>query len=238
MKGLLLLIFSFGIISHLIAHENDFEIAISQEKKLKEVAQELTFHFGNGISKEILFALDIDEPPSKDVKVRLIWDKAKDMRKHGQFLGYPRDYYRGLSHEEQNDIRFIVNFLANHSILKIAAHRSDLEAAGDRIDQVHPLNFLAYVFCHEELKVCFHNIRSKGWVWGDFIGGLKESLMTEAKNSNMKDEYVRDFSKKVSCQGSLYPQIAPAVHEQNWNEFIHILMTQIPRSGDHDRHDD
>src|SRR5262245_8490538 len=71
----------------------------------------------------------------------------------GGYLGYPRNYNAEITREEKSDIRFIITSLANKSLISIGIAKPDLEAAGDRIEHIHPLRFLMAVFTDEELKV-------------------------------------------------------------------------------------
>ena len=158
----------------------------------------------------------------------------KAARNQGGYLGYPRNYHQELTREEKADIRFIVTFLANKSLITIGLAKPDLEAAGDRIEHVHPLRFLMTVFTDEELKVGIRNIRGRGWVWNHFVGGFRDSLSTEMGIDNMKKEFIYDFAHQVRIPPEL---IIPAVSNQNWDTFIDLLITHIPRVGDHDRFD-
>jgi hypothetical protein len=158
----------------------------------------------------------------------------KDVKRHGQYLGYPRNYEVALTDAEKKDIYTIVTFLADQSLLSIAAHRSELEATGDRIDAIHPLNFLATVFTNEELKVGIRNIRKKGWIWGDFIGGIKEALATESKINNLREDQIKDFCKRVKID----PRVLFAPYKnKNWDELIDTLIKKVPRAGQYDRYD-
>ena len=123
------------------------------------------------------------------------WNKKAE-RQSGGSLGYPRDYSSGYTQEEFSDIQFIVRTLADKSLVTIAKERYSLESAGDRIDHVHPLNFLLAVFTDEEMKVAVRNIRSKGWVWSNFIGGIRQTLSTESDINNVVP-YVQDFANKL-----------------------------------------
>jgi hypothetical protein len=155
-------------------------------------------------------------------------------RNQGGYLGYPRNYLTDVTPEEKNDIRFIVTTLANKSLIAIALSKPELEQAGDRIDHIHPLRFLMTVFTDEELKVGIRNIRGKGWVWNHFLGGLREALSTETQIGNMKEDYIQNFSKIVSINPIL---IQPAILHQKWDDFVDLLITNIPRKGDHDRYE-
>ncbi len=152
----------------------------------------------------------------------------------GKELGYPRDYCSEVTYEEMVDIRYIVTSLANKPLLSIALIKSDLEAAGDRIDHLHPLRFLMTVFTDEELKVGIRNIRGRGWVWKHFVGGLKNCMSTESRIGNMCDEHIIHFSDVVQVD----PENAlELVSTHQWDAFIEYLIRAVPRDGDHDRYD-
>ncbi len=152
-------------------------------------------------------------------------------RRQGGYLGYPRNYHAPLAPNEIADIRYIVTFLANKSIISIFNNQSSLESAGDRIDHIHPLRFLEAVFGDDELKVGVRNIRNKSLVWKDFIGGVKESLTTESSIGNVNDQQLLDFCTRLKIS---YHNVSPLVMQKRWDEFVDALI-KIPRTGDYDR---
>lgn len=155
-------------------------------------------------------------------------------RGHEQFLGSPRDYDAPLTAQEQKDVHYIITMLANYSFISIAAHKGDLEAAGRRIDHLHPLAFFREVFTNEELKVGLRNIRMKGpWIWDHFCGGICESLAVAWQNNNLTDEQVIDFADIVEVDLGL---IYASVQEQQWEYFVQLLIAHVPRKGDYDRY--
>jgi hypothetical protein len=156
------------------------------------------------------------------------------LKRHGENLGRPRSYEKELTAAEKNDIHYIMTTLANSSLISIAIHRSSLESAGDRIDHIHPIKFLTHVFTNEELKVAMRNIRGRGWIWGDFSSGVKESLATEAALNNIKKEFIHDLAKKVELHSHV---LIDPYQNNNWEELIETLITKVPRKGDYDRYD-
>lgn len=158
----------------------------------------------------------------------------KQVRTQGHYLGHPRHYFSELKSHEKEDIRFILQSLSNKTLISLAFIKSDLEAAGHRIDHLHPLRFLMTVFSDEELKTCIRNIRARAWVWNHFIGGLKDSLTTESSIGNIKVEHVLHFSEQLNISPDL---VSDSIFTQTWDEFVDLLITQIPRLGDHDRYD-
>jgi hypothetical protein len=150
------------------------------------------------------------------------------------YAGY-RDYDKKATESEKEDLRYIMKIMATKSVASLLKYRTELEAAGDRIDRVHPLRFLETVFTDEELKVYMHNIRKRGgWIWGEFIKGLKGSLQDEAEIGNMTDDMIFDFSCQVGIDIS---KIQGQIHGHKWEDFIKSLIIHIPREGDSDRYD-
>lgn len=137
-----------------------------------------------------------------------------------------RDYNAGLSASEQEDIRYILRTLANSSLLKIGASEGPLKKAGDRIDAVHPLRFLEYVFNDEELKVCMHNIQNRPWVWKQFSSGIIGSFNEEQSKGNIKVDFINNFTKILKIAPNV---VNGPIQNHNWEELIITLITNIPR---------
>ena len=66
-----------------------------------------------------------------------------------QTTSVPRDYWANPSQQEVNDITYIVRTLANESLLKIKKEESSLKRTGDRVDHLHPFQFLLVIFTNE-----------------------------------------------------------------------------------------
>lgn len=152
----------------------------------------------------------------------------------GKKKHHSRDYNARVTSDEKSNISYIVKTLGNKTLVKIAASKSSLEKAGDKVNHVHPLRFLMCIFTDEELKAAFYNVTQRGWVWKDFMKGLTDSLNEESKHNNLKNEYIIDFAKNVGIDPNLI--LAP-IAEKRWNDLINILVTYIPRQGDPTRYD-
>ncbi len=157
-----------------------------------------------------------------------------DVGKHGQYLGYLRDYYDPLTSEDNANIRHIVLSLANKSLISLLANKKHLEDVGDRVDHVHPLKFCLPIFTDEEMKVAIRNVRARGWVWDSFIGGMADSFETERALDNMKVEFLVDFANEVGVDVNL---LYPAVQQRKWEAFVDLLIKHVPRRGDYDHYD-
>ena len=147
---------------------------------------------------------------------------------------YVRVYHAPLTEQEKADIRYIIITLANKSLTKLYQNKSHLDHVGDRIKPVHPLTFLEYVFTNDELIVGIRNIRKRGWVWDDFISGLKGSLKDELEKNNLQDEFIIEFANKIEIDIS---SIYPTIQNQQWVEFVDTLIKIVPRKGGGGRYD-
>lgn len=148
--------------------------------------------------------------------------------------GQGRDYEVGPTPSQVADIHYIVTTLADKSLISILTHKSELEAAGARIEMLHPFQFLKVIFLDEKLKVAIRNLRRKGWVWEDFFDGLKSSLIEEKNRGNLSDFHIQDFASAVGLDVNViyYP-----IQQGHWGTFFDLLITQIPRKGNYDRYD-
>lgn len=145
----------------------------------------------------------------------------------------PRSYAAGVAASEAADISYIVKTLANSSLPKIKSAESALKKAGDRIDPIHPLQFLGYVFTTEELKVAIRNLQGRSWVWSDFISGLTDTLAEENGKNNIQP-YLQDFANKINVNVNI---IAPLQQAGKWDKFVTTLIDIVPRADGSGRYD-
>lgn len=193
----------------------EIEDTLSDVAALETMKMELAFE-NNGYAKKM--------PWFGKVKV-----------KHGKYLGYPREYVAQINDQEKAAIRYIVDYLSNpkHGPFALLDHKETLEKYGDSIDHLHPLNFLMAIFSDEEMKVKIISLRGRSLVWGDFIGGVKHSLATEAANENITYNQIDHFASVVGVQSH---EIVPYIAERKWDQFIDYLISKVQRRGDFNRY--
>lgn len=143
-----------------------------------------------------------------------------------------RNYNVAPTAQQKTDISYIVNTLSNASLLKVASAESSLKKAGERIDSVHPLQFLIYVFNQEELKVSMRNLQGRSWVWKEFLEGITKTL-TKENAAGRVQPYMQDFAKKVGLDVSV---IKPSFQNGKWEKLIDILIKNVPRKGETGRY--
>lgn len=143
-----------------------------------------------------------------------------------------RSYEAGVTPAQAADIAYIVKTLANSSLPKIKSAESSLKKAGERIDIVHPLQFLSCIFSNEELKVCLRNLQGRTWVWKDFLGGLTDTLAEENARGNVAP-YLSDFAQKAHVNAT---ELNPSAQAGNWKRFVNKLIELAPRAPGSDRY--
>lgn len=140
-----------------------------------------------------------------------------------------RNYDAPLTKQEKSDISYIIKYLSEKPAHTLLWHKFSLEAAGGRIDHVHPLRFFICVLTDEELaegiKKIYRNRTSTsgGWVWNDFVEGIKESLKEEYHRNNLRDDQLTEFAKIVGIESR---ELFVNVHERKWTEFVvHLIKS-------------
>lgn len=145
-----------------------------------------------------------------------------------------RIYDARLTSSEKEDISYIVNTLGMASLGKITKNKSALKRAGKRVDNVHPLNFLAVIFSDDKMRTAIHAMKDRKWVWDGFYDGIRGSLSEESAKDNLKEAFVEDFCHRLNIDAH---KVLPLVQIHEWNNFIKTLLKLMPRSGDADRYD-
>jgi len=210
-----------------ITDEQEFCFDVAETESLREIAMRVRELSNNRPENYLIVFSDNEE-------LAMYSDYDQSMQTRGGSLGHPRDYYCLVTAEEKSDLYFIVTTLANKSLVALAMARSELEGAGDRIEHIHPLRFLHTIFTDEELKVAIKNTRSRGWVWNNFMSGLKSSFYTEYEIGNIREEHILDFCSQVKIDPRI---IEPAVQRQEWDQFVDLLIRHVPREGGSGRYD-
>ena len=108
-----------------------------------------------------------------------------------------RDYYRPVTQEEKSYIAYIVKTLSDKNEAALLFCKGSIEAAGKKIDHIHPLKFLEVIFTDEELKTKVRNIRKKSFVWKSFRDGTADSFKDEQRVDNVHEEYLVSFVQSL-----------------------------------------
>lgn len=144
-----------------------------------------------------------------------------------------RDYYAPITKNDKKDIAFIVTTLAWENVTDVWSKESDLRSAGDRIDSVHPLNFLRVIFSDDELIAGISAIKERKvpTLKKKFFKGITSSLKEEANEKNLLP-CVEDFANRLDISKT---KIYPYLEDGKYDEFIDKLIELKPRKGA-DRH--
>ena len=144
-----------------------------------------------------------------------------------------RDYNASLKSSEKSDIKFLITTMGNSSLPKILANKSALKKAGDRVDGVHPLRFLACIFSDEEMKAAMANLQGRTWVWTEYLNGVNDSFNTENKLNNVM-QYMPDFAKNLNVD---FATVNGLALNNQWTDLVDYLIKVIPRKGNPGRYD-
>ncbi|MEM1281954.1 MAG: hypothetical protein AAGG81_00215 [Chlamydiota bacterium] len=145
-----------------------------------------------------------------------------------------RDYYKGPTKNNIEDMRYIVLTLGNQPLLKLKKFKSSLKSAGDRIDDVHPLHFWRVIFTNDQTVSAIHSMKRRKMVWKPFIKGMSDSLDEAAKRNNLRAEYIQDFANHIGIDASLFEDY---LYKRDWEGFAKALLTHVPRPEGTDRYD-
>lgn len=186
-------------------------VNVESEENFLDVIADLKSNYGH--DKE--FIVDFMEKPA--IAAKSIAKKATDSKNYG----------KSVSSSEKSDIRYIITTLGFSSLVKIAQSKSSLKKAGKRVDNIHPLRFLLTIFSDEEMKAGIYSMRNRGWIWGEFIGGVKDSCEEVSSANNLGLNLVADFASRLGVDPNI---LYPSVINHQWEQMVNILIDTIPRS--------
>lgn len=138
-------------------------------------------------------------------------------------LATQRDYYSPMNEQEQADIRYIITTLSEKSYPGLLVAKGSLESAGQRVENVHPLRFLCFIFSETDLRVAVYNVSQRSFVWKQFMDGMGESLDKEVVRNNLNNEHLNDFLLTIDVEAA---PVKPHFDKQKWSKFVKAVIDQ------------
>ncbi|MCI5051742.1 MAG: hypothetical protein MRY21_01235 [Simkaniaceae bacterium] len=130
------------------------------------------------------------------------------------------DFKIVISSRQQECIYNIIKTMGTHSVFGLLKKKKKLQAMGDEIDNVPPLQFLGVIFTHEELPQYMPKIRSNVFKWSNLIGGLKKTLRSEYESGTLQPQ-LPAFSKAV---GRSYDSLKARLDDGDFDGFVEALF--------------
>jgi len=140
-----------------------------------------------------------------------------------------RDYSRAPTKIQKDAIIYIFTSLAKFTKTELFTHRSSINSAGKKIEDIHPLVLLSYLFGEDDLRGCMESMHERGgMVWGKFTKGLFKSLREEKQKGNLTRAQINDFAKNLKIKPAPFHT---AIEDNDWSGFVSKLFEQLPRKG-------
>jgi hypothetical protein len=114
----------------------------------------------------------------------------------------------------------LITTIESHAKLQLLFKIVHLKNIGAKLQHVHPLKFLAFIFTHPELKPLMSPISDDYFKWTEFLDGITPNLLRESIKGKL-DSYLNDFAKEI---GIAPEQIRPYFQSQDWAHFIQFLI--------------
>lgn len=157
----------------------------------------------------------IGQPKNSDFRIRALKIPYRNS---------PRDFDLLPSREDYETIRYILDFLANSSLLTISYYQDSLQETAEKLDHLHPLRILAFICDDQELLYFLHKIRGRSFVWGDLFDKYCDSLNQESNFNNIHP-HAKVFAQLIHIDSK---HLTPFFKQRNWKEFFAILLETHP----------
>lgn len=114
----------------------------------------------------------------------------------------------------------IITTMGKSSLIGLGFKKNHLKALGKQLDGIGPLQFLGYIFSHEDLKLQMVNIKKSSMKWNGFIDGLKPGLNREAATKELY-ENLPGFATTLKVQLDPLKNLA---ENKDWDGFVAYLV--------------
>jgi hypothetical protein len=121
---------------------------------------------------------------------------------------------------EKECVREIITTLGTEGKLTLLFMQGHLWELGAKIEQVHPLKFLASIFAYPDLKLYMVEIFDDYFKRTGFMDGLSPNLDIEAKKGRL-DQYINGFALEINVDPAI---IRPYFESREWEELVYALI--------------
>ncbi len=227
---LCLLTATSGFAQHLIVeeingkrHQIDIDAETSFDKVIEAIYQHLEpkRHLGLTSNYDPILSTPAIELEFKTTQNSVLIRAAQSPKRQT-----PRDFYQYISDQEKHDLYYLLNVLANDSLIKINNSKNALKRVANRLDHLHPMQILTASINDPTLLSFLHKIRKRSFLWGDLADMFTNALNQEHSFNNILP-HADEFANSIGLD-PLY--ILPALHETDWEEFFAILFATHPVS--------
>lgn len=105
-------------------------------------------------------------------------------------------YTLRLTPDDCKNISKLIKNMADLNLWSLLAKSKEMKKLGRKLEPVHPLRFLGWIFSNSELKRRMPKIQNSYFKWGKFTEGLFERLSREARDGNI-DPFIPGFAHLV-----------------------------------------
>lgn len=185
-----------------------------------------------GLARNPISARELDG--AKDL-LRMSFDMAEEVqpieiadiftwlgKMHASQLSKAKGFQFNVSKEDQENIGKLIYALSHFSYFQLLWKQKDVNALGDSLRHVPPLQFLLTCCGSEKLKGWLQNVRKSTLKWNAFMEGLSESLSKERAAGTLNDE-LPGFAMALKKKDSI-PALQEYAASGRWNLFVEELL--------------
>lgn len=125
-----------------------------------------------------------------------------------------------LADWEKKLIYTIFTTMADKNVIQLAWEKKSLEKKGKKINPVHPMRLLGYVFSDPDLKKAMRAIKKSHFKWNGFIDGFSRRMKEEAGRNNLV-RHIPGFCEQV---GANPDEVRHYIDKHDWEGLARHLL--------------
>jgi hypothetical protein len=125
-----------------------------------------------------------------------------------------------LRYAEMKIISRIIRTMAEKNVFRLLLEKKKMERDGEKIEHVHPMKFLGFIFEDPHLRHCMQAIKKSYFKWNGFMEGLSERMKEESERNNLA-AYVPGFAKAVETNPD---DVMRYIRKHDWDGLVRSLL--------------
>ncbi|GAB4189476.1 MAG: hypothetical protein Tsb0015_10190 [Simkaniaceae bacterium] len=129
-------------------------------------------------------------------------------------------YKLAISETDKINVSKLIKKLADRNVIELLWHKKEMTRLGDKIEHLHPLRFIGYIYSRPDLIKCMKTISQNSFKWHAFVDGFAGGMDKEAKRNNLI-AYLPGFCRETGAEENA---IRNFISKHQWEELLRYYL--------------
>ncbi len=132
-------------------------------------------------------------------------------------------YTLDISDVDKDNVTNLITKLADRNVFQLLRHKREMNRLGDKVNHLHPLRFIGYIFSRQDLTKNMWIVHQSGFKWRAFAEGFSGGMQVNAKKNNLLI-YVPGFCHETKADEQI---ITKLIEKQQWEAVLMYFIRNV-----------